>query len=242
MSRDLFDTKRVLIHPVRLIMRDMARSLISMGLEPSYGELVVTEEQNFDWLNIGPDHPARDEHDTFFLTNGKILRTQTSSHQVDYLRENKHRLEHGTIGMFSMGEVFRYEATDATHDVQFHQCEGVVVGRNVSFANLKRTLTQLIKDVIGASDEDVRFRPGYFPFVEPGVEVDMRFNRKWQEVLGAGMIHPNVLRNAGIDPEEYGGFAFGAGVERFAMIKFNIDDLRLFTSGDLRLNFNIIRK
>ena len=207
------------------------------------GSEVETEHYNFDVLNIPQDHPARDMQDTFWLKNdpGNLLRTQTSSVQIHYMEEK------GVPAKIVVpGKVFRNEATDRTHEIQFHQMEGLLVGEGITLAHLKYTLDTVLKKLFG-EDTETRLRPGYFPFVEPGVEIDMKYVRKdaegnvigdedrWIEILGAGMVHPKVLEAAGIDSRKYTGFAFGMGIDRIAMLKYKIDDVRLFYDGDMRL-------
>lgn len=229
------------LHPLSIVADELARSFIEIGFEHASGHEIESEENNFDLLNIPKDHPARDAHDTFFIKDmpGYVMRTHISSHQVPYLRENKHRLEKGPLKMFSIGRVFRYEATDATHEVQFLYMEGVVVGKTIHMGHLKGTLEHFLKTFLKDNEIEMRLRPGYFPFVEPGVEVDLMFKGNWMEVLGAGMIHPVVLHNAGIDPAEYSGFAFGTGVDRLMMRRLGITDVRYAYQGDLRLHYSI---
>jgi phenylalanyl-tRNA synthetase alpha chain len=199
------------------------------------------EWHNFDALNVPAGHPARDMQDTFWIRGeqGKLLRTHTSPVQIRYM-EN-HDISTGPVAIICPGKVFRNEATDATHEMQFHQMEGLLVGENISIAHLKGVLLEFFKQFVGP-DTDIRLRPSFFPFVEPGLEVDLRWRGdetksregRWLEVVGCGMVHPNVLQNCGIDSEKYQGFAFGFGVERMIMIRHQIPDLRLFFSGDMR--------
>jgi phenylalanyl-tRNA synthetase alpha chain len=225
--------KRGHYHPLTIVTRDIHKIFHDMGFETAYGPHILSEEANFDVLNVPKDHPARDMHDTFWLKDEakSVLRTHISSMQVPYMKANKPPLM-----MISSGPVYRYEATDATHESTFQYIEGLSVGESISVANLKGTLSQFLEKFFGEKIE-MRFRPSYFPFVEPGFEVDMKNpkNGKWLEMLGAGMVHPKVLMNAGIDPREYQGFAFGMGIDRFTMVKYGITDVRLFRSGDLRL-------
>lgn len=223
------------LHPLTLIRRKVEDIFESMGFEIVEGPEVETEYYNFDALNVPADHPAREMQDTFWLRSSQnvpssklLMRTQTSSVQIRYTENHK-----PPIRIISPGRVFRFEATDQTHDIQFHQVEGLMIDKNITLANLKGVLEILFKKLFG-KEVEVRFRPSYFPFVEPGVEVDMKFRGKWMEVGGAGMVHPNVLNTMKIDSREYQGFAFGMGLERLAMIKYGIDDIRLFSSGDLR--------
>ena len=204
------------------------------------GPGVVTEWYIFDALNIPADHPAREMWDTFWLkpTNQKskiknqklLLRTHTSPVQIRFMQTHKPPFK-----IISPGRVFRYEATDATHDFQLWMLEGLVVGREVSVANFKSVMEVFFKELLGSGIE-ARLRPSYFPFTEPSFEVDMRRGGgSWLEVFGAGMVHPQVLRNCGINPNEWQGFAFGGGIDRLAMLKYKIPDIRLFREDDIRL-------
>jgi phenylalanyl-tRNA synthetase alpha chain len=220
------------IHPITRITDEIAKVFTDMGFEIALGNEIEDEYHNFDALNVPKDHPARDMQDTFWLKDfpGHVLRTHTSPVQINYMEKNKPPFK-----IVAPGKVYRYEATDKTHEAQFHQIEGLVVGENITMANLKFCLLSFVKKIFG-EDVEIRLRPGYFPFVEPGVEMDMRRpNGKWIEILGAGMVHPNVLNSMGIDPNKYTGFAFGMGIDRIAMLKYGIDDVRLFYNGDLRL-------
>jgi len=225
------------LHPISIAISRINAIFSTIGFEFAEGPLMESEFYNFDALNVPRDHPARDMQDTFWIKDKEetVLRTHTSNVQVRYMQS------HNTppIRVVSSGRVFRNEATDATHESQFYQVEGLCVGTDISLANLKWTLEYFFSHFY-KHDITVRFRPGYFPFVEPGVEVDMLLKKKdgtkkWVEVLGAGMVHPNVLKAGGIDPEKYTGFAFGGGIERLIMIGSEIDDVRLFHTGDLRL-------
>jgi len=224
------------LHPLTLIQRKIEDIFQSIGFEVVEGPEIETEYYNFNALNIPADHPAREMQDTFWLQtpNSKLqtpkllMRTQTSSVQIRYAENHQ-----PPIRIISPGRVFRFEATDQTHDIQFHQIEGLMIDKNISLANLKGVLEILFKKLYGKGVE-VRFRPSYFPFVEPGVEVDMKFRGKWMEIAGAGMVHPKVLNTMKIDSRIWQGFAFGMGLERLAIIKYGIDDVRLFSSGDLR--------
>ncbi len=229
------------LHPMTVAIREIADIFGRMGFGVAYGPELEDEHYNFDALNMPSDHPARDMQDTFWTKENppRVPRTQTSPVQIRYMEQ---KMKDGILPPYRIvvpGKVFRNEATDATHEVQFYQCEGLAVGENISLANLKGTLEQFSREFFG-EDAKVRFRPSYFPFVEPGVEVDVWYSAgdgghgKWLEVLGAGMVHPNVLRNVGVDPEKYQGFAFGTGIERLLMAKYGIPDVRLFHSGDIR--------
>ncbi len=230
------------LHPISIVTKKIMDIFTSMGFEIADGPEIESEYYNFDALNVPKDHPARDMHDTFWIA-GKaetILRTHISTIQIRYMEKNK-----PPIKIVSPGRVFRYEASDATHGFQFHYVEGLMVGEDISLANLKTVLLSFYKELFG-QDVTLRLRPSYFPFVEPGVEIDLSCfkcknqgcslckNTGWIEVLGAGMVHPKVLENVGIDSEKYKGFAFGGGLDRIAMLKYGIDDLRLFYESDLR--------
>ena len=225
-------TKLGKLHPITQIIRHVTQTFIDMGFQVSDGPHIEDEFHNFDALNVPKDHPARDMQDTFFIKKerGHVMRTHTSNVQIRFMEKHQPPFK-----VVAPGMVYRNEATDATHEVQFHQIDGFVVGKDISVAHLKGTLEQFIKKLYG-DDVEFRLRPGYFPFVEPGFEVDLKFGDTWLEVLGAGMIHPNVLKSVNIDPEEYSGFAFGVGVDRMAMMKWKIDDVRSFYQGDLRLH------
>lgn len=223
------------IHPISAAISKINTIFNALGYEFVEGPLIESEYYNFDALNVPRDHPARDMHDTFWVKGKEetVLRTHTSTVQVRHMEKHAPPLR-----IISQGRVFRNEATDATHEAQFYQVEGLYVDTEVSLANLKAVLEHFFS-AFYERDITVRFRPGYFPFVEPGVEVDMLLKKKdgtqtWVEVLGAGMVHPNVLKAGGIDPEQYSGFAFGGGIERLLMIGAEIDDVRLFHTGDLR--------
>ncbi len=193
---------------------------------------------NFDALNVPKDHPSRDMQDTFYLANDPdlVMRTHTSPVQVRYMQNNQ-----PPIRMICPGKVFRNEATDATHEAQFFQIEGLMVDKDISLGHMKGVLEYFFSKFFGDTVE-VRFRPSFFPFVEPGIEVDMKIaanknnklSGRWIEIMGAGMVHPNVLRAAGIDPEVYQGFAFGGGIDRLVVLRYGIDDIRLMYNGDLR--------
>lgn len=231
------------LHPLTTLSRKVISIFRNLGFEIAIGPEMETEEYNFDKLNVPKEHPSRDMQDTFWIQDkpGALLRTHTSPVQVRYMEKNK-----PPVRIIALGRVFRNEATDATHEAQFSQLEGLAVAEDINLANLKATLESFFTELFG-KDANVRFRPSFFPFVEPGVEVDIGCfqcdNRSgcalckqsgWIEVMGAGMVHPNVLRASGIDPEKYQGFAFGMGLERIAMTLYRIPDLRLFYSGDLR--------
>ena len=220
------------IHPVIAAQAEVEDVFRSMGFQVFAGDEAVSEFENFDALNIPGDHPARDMQDTFWLENGMVLRTHTSSMQ------NRAMKELGVpLRAIFPGRCFRNEATDATHENTFYQLEGMMIDRGVSVANLIAVMKELLSRIF-QRDAEVRLRPGFFPFVEPGFELDYRATiggkERWLELMPCGMIHPVVLRNGGVDPEEYSGFAFGLGLTRLAMLKFNITDIRLFNKGDIR--------
>jgi len=231
------------LHPLTLVQNKAIEIFSSMGFEIAEGPEAETEYYNFDALNIPAEHPARDLWDTFWLkanannakenaNNAKLLRTHTSPVQVRYIETHQ-----PPIRIIAPGKVFRYEATDASHEIQFYQLEGLMVDKNITLANLKAVMEIFFQKFFSKNIE-VRLRPSYFPFVEPGVEIDMKYNGKWMEIGGAGMVHPKVLENAGLNfnPPAGGwqGFAFGMGMDRLAMIKYKINDVRLFYSSDLR--------
>lgn len=225
------------LNPISIAISRINAIFNTLGFEFAEGPLMESEYYNFDALNVPRDHPARDMHDTFWIKGKEetVLRTHTSTVQVRYMEEHK-----PPIRIVSPGRVFRCEATDATHEAQFYQFEGLYIDTDVSLAQLKGLLEYFFSEFY-KRDITVRFRPGYFPFVEPGVEVDMLLKKKdgssrWVEILGAGMVHPNVLKAGGIDPSKYKGFAFGGGIERLVMIGGEIDDVRLFHTGDLRFS------
>jgi phenylalanyl-tRNA synthetase alpha chain len=228
------EQKKGHIHPLSQAISRINDIFFSLGFEYAEGPIIESEHYNFDVLNVPRDHPARDMQDTFWVKGRRetVLRTHTSPVQVRYLETHK-----PPVRIIVPGRTYRNEATDATHEAQFFQVEGLCVDTDVSLAHLKGTLEQFFSEFYG-QDTVVRFRPSFFPFVEPGVEVDMLFRTKggdrWLEIMGAGMIHPNVLRSAGVNPEEFQGWAFGGGIERLVAVASGVDDVRLFHTGDLR--------
>jgi phenylalanyl-tRNA synthetase alpha chain len=220
-------------HPLTQTLDDVVRIFSQLGYGVMEGPEVETEYYNFDALNIGPDHPARDERDSLYVAPGIVLRTETSAVQIRTMESRQ-----PPVKIIAPGRVYRRDAVDRTHSPMFHQVEGLLVDRDVSFADLKGTLTtfltQLFDALPGSGGLKTRFRPHYFPFTEPSAEFDVFFNGDWLELGGCGMVHPKVLENVGYDAEKYSGFAFGFGIERMAMIKFGIDDIRLFYENDLR--------
>lgn len=223
------------IHPISRSIAEIYAIFAKLGFEIATGPEMEEEHYNFDALNFPKDHPARDMQDTFWLKPPDarmLLRTHTSPVQIRYMEE---KLKAGLKPPYKIivpGKVFRNEATDATHEAQFFQLEGLFVDENVSLAHLKGTLLHFFKEILG-KDTEVRFRPSFFPFVEPAVEVDVKFNGKWLEMMGAGLVHPNVFKSVGL--EGYSGFAFGGGIDRVLMVKYGIPDVRMLYSGDLRL-------
>jgi phenylalanyl-tRNA synthetase alpha chain len=211
-------------------MRKIEEIFQSMGFEIIEGPDVETEYYNFDALNIPQDHPARDLWNTFWLkSNSKLLlRTHTSPMQIRYMEKNN-----PPFRIIVPGRVFRYEATDASHSHTFYQLEGLMVDRHISVANFKAVIEEFLKKLFGA-DVEMRMRPSYFPFTEPSFEVDMKYpSGEWLEIMGAGMVHPNVFKAAGYVPGNWQGFAFGIGIDRIAMLRYKINDIRLLYSGDL---------
>ena len=229
------------IHPLQKVIEEVEDIFMGMGYEIAEGPEVEIDHYNFEMLNVPKGHPARDMQDSFYLTENTLLRTQTSSVQIRTLLKAGGK----PIKIICPGRVYRRDDDDATHSHQFMQIEGLVVDTNVTMADLKGALTQVFSKILGENTK-VRFRPSYFPFTEPSVEVDISCfkchgagcplckGNGWIEVLGAGMVHPNVLRMAGYDPERYQGFAFGIGIERLTMLKYGIDDVRAFYTNDPR--------
>lgn len=227
-------------HPNTIALEEVERIFVGMGYEVVEGPEVEYDYYNFEALNIPANHPAKDEQDTFYINDEILLRTQTSPVQVRQMEKGKL-----PIRMIAPGRVFRSDEVDATHSPSFHQVEGLVVDRQITFADLKGTLAAFAKELFGEGTK-VKFRPHHFPFTEPSAEVDVtcfkcggkgcRFCKGsgWIEILGCGMVHPRVLKMSGIDPEEYSGFAFGVGLERIALLKYEIDDMRLLYENDDR--------
>ena len=227
-------------HPCQLALDEMERIFVGMGYEVVEGPEVEWQEYNFTKLNIPEGHPARDVQDTFYINEQILLRSQTSPVQARVMEKGKL-----PIRMIAPGRVFRSDSIDATHSPSFNQIEGLVVDKHITMTDLKGTLSQFARELFGENTK-TRFRPHHFPFTEPSAEVDVscykcggtgcRFckGEGWIEILGCGMVHPNVLKMCGIDPEEYTGFAFGVGLERIALLKYEIDDMRLLYENDLR--------
>ncbi|MCR5399011.1 MAG: phenylalanine--tRNA ligase subunit alpha [Lachnospiraceae bacterium] len=227
-------------HPNTIAREEVENIFIGMGYEVVEGPEIETDYYNFEALNIPADHPAKDEQDTFYINGEYLLRTQTSGTQVHVMEKGKL-----PIRMIAPGRVFRSDEVDATHSPSFHQIEGLVIDKHITFADLKGTLGEFAKELFG-QDTRVRFRPHHFNFTEPSAEMDVscfkcggsgcRFCKGtgWIEILGCGMVHPNVLKMSRIDPEQYSGFAFGIGLERIALLKYEIDDMRLLYENDAR--------
>ena len=227
-------------HPNTIALEELERIFIGMGYEVVSGPEIEYDLYNFEKLNIPADHPAKDEQDTFYINKEIVLRTQTSPCQARVMEKGKL-----PIRMISPGRVFRSDEVDATHSPSFHQIEGLVVDKHITFADLKGTLEEFAKELFG-EDTKTKFRPHHFPFTEPSAEMDVscfkchgkgcRFckGEGWIEILGCGMVHPHVFEMCGIDPEEYQGFAFGVGLERIALLKYEIDDMRLLYENDIR--------
>ena len=230
-------------HPINIILDDLEKYFIGMGYKVVQGPEIETDHYCFEMMNLPKDHPARDMQETFYIDAEDLLRSQTSGDQARVLE--KHDFAKGPLKMVGPGKVYRRDDDDATHSHQFMQMEGLVVDKNITMGDLKGTLELMAKHIFG-QDRETRLRPSYFPFTEPSVEMDVScFNCNgkgcsickytgWIEVLGAGMVHPNVLQNAGVDPNVYGGFAFGVGLDRFAILKYGIDDIRDFYTNDVR--------
>ncbi|MDD3662653.1 MAG: phenylalanine--tRNA ligase subunit alpha [Candidatus Pacebacteria bacterium] len=226
------------LHPLTLVINEAVGILSELGFEVATGPELEDQWHNFDALNVPKDHPARDMQDTFFIKESepekikepRLLRTHTSPGQIRYMENHK-----PPLAIVVPGKVFRNEATDAYHEMQFYQIEGLMVGEDISMAHLKGVLLEFFKKFL-SPDVKIRLRPSFFPFVEPGLEVDVFYNNRWIEVLGAGMVHPKVLENARIDSTKYQGFAFGMGADRLMVIKYGVSDIRLSYQGDLRFN------
>jgi len=226
------------LHPITLIMNEAVSIFKDLGFVVEVGPELEDEWHNFDALNVPKDHPARDMQDTFFIKDkdGMVLRTHTSNTQIRYMEDLVKSGGKPPFAIVVPGKVFRNESTDSTHEMQFHQIECLMIGEDISVANLKGILFEFFKRFFEGENVDIRLRPSFFPFVEPGFEIDLKRGEKWIELLGAGMVHPNVLLNCGIDPKKYQGFAFGMGLDRLMMMKLGITDARYSYQGDLRLN------
>ena len=216
------------LHPVTRTLERISSLFQAVGFEVVEGPELEDDYHNFEALNIPAHHPARAMQDTFYFPDGRLLRTHTSPVQIRVMQSRQPPLR-----IIAPGRVYRCDS-DQTHTPMFHQVEGLMIGESVTFAHLKGVLHDFLWRFFEADDLEVRFRPSYFPFTEPSAEVDIRGERGWIEVLGSGMVHPKVLENCGIDSERYTGFAFGMGVERFAMLRYGVNDLRSFFDNDLR--------
>lgn len=216
------------LHPISQFIREAIKVFEELGFDVFTGPEVETEWYNFDALNIPADHPSRDVQDTFWLKDGRVLHTHTSNSQIRYAENHK-----PPIKVIVPGRVFRNEATDFKHEATFFQLEGLYIDKDVKIGHLFWTLEHFMKKLYGEKIE-LRFRPHHYPFVEPGMDVDIRYKGKWMEMLGSGMVHPKVLRNMKIDPEKYSGYAFGMGIDRLVMLKFGVEDIRQFYANDLR--------
>ena len=222
------------LHPIARAQEHVEKLFRTMGFATADGPEIENDYYNFTALRMFPNHPSRSMQDTFYIADSdKVLRTQTSPVQIRYMQSHK-----PPIRIICPGRVYRHDH-DATHSPMFHQIEGLWIDEGVSLADLKGTVTQFCRAFFEREDIGLRFRPSYFPFVEPGVEIDMEWSRKdgeatYLEIAGAGVVHPDVLRNCGIDPEKYSGFAFGMGLDRLAMLKYGVNDLRLFFENDLK--------
>jgi phenylalanyl-tRNA synthetase alpha chain len=234
------------LHPVTRAMERIEAIFGSMGFEVADGPEIESDWFNFTALNTPEDHPARSMHDTFYVEGGHLLRTHTSPmqirHAVQHVKRHRALLDAGQpmpdIRVIAPGRTYRVDS-DATHSPMFHQVEGLWVGENVSFKDLKSVYVNFLQEFFETRDMRIRFRPSYFPFTEPSAEIDMMFGSgplkgRWLEVSGSGQVHPQVIRNMGLDPERYIGFAFGSGIDRLAMLRYGVNDLRLFFDGDLR--------
>jgi len=232
------------LHPISSLIAQANEIFFAMGFSLIEGSLLESEWYNFDALNVPKYHPSRDMQDTFFIKDkpGYVLRTHTSGLQIHYMTEQVKKGILPPYRVIAPGKCFRNEATDMTHEAEFFQIEGLAVGEDITLAHLKGTFASFFEKLFGTSVE-IRFRPSFFPFTEPSIEVDMRLTGtdapeklrdRWIEIGGAEMIHPKVLENCGLDPEKYRGYAFGPGLDRIAMLKWGIDDVRLMHSADLR--------
>lgn len=221
------------LHPVTLTLERLENIFHSIGFDVAEGPEIESDFYNFTALNIPEDHPARAMHDTFYIDEKHVLRTHTSPVQVHYMQDALKNKSGPPLKIIAPGRVYRVDS-DATHSPMFHQVEGLWVDENISFANLKGVVQDFLQRFFERDDLEVRFRPSFFPFTEPSAEMDMSWNGGWLEIGGCGMVHPEVFRHVGIDSEQYRGFAFGLGVERLTMLRYGVNDLRLFFENDLR--------
>lgn len=225
------------LHPVTRTLERIEMLFHSIGYAVAEGPEIESDFYNFTALNIPEDHPARAMHDTFYVDDKHVLRTHTSPIQIRYMQAHVEKYKHmeimPDIRIIAPGRVYRLDS-DATHSPMFHQVEGLWIGERVSFADLKGVVADFLQNYFETTDMQVRFRPSFFPFTEPSAEIDMSWKGGWLEIGGCGMVHPNVLKHVGIDSEKYTGFAFGMGVERLAMLRYGVNDLRLFFENDLQ--------
>jgi phenylalanyl-tRNA synthetase alpha chain len=225
------------LHPVTRTLERIETLFHSIGYDVAEGPEIENDFYNFTALNIPEDHPARAMHDTFYIDDQHVLRTHTSPIQIRYMQAHMEKYKHldamPDIRIIAPGRVYRVDS-DATHSPMFHQVEGLWVGERVSFADLKGVIADFLQNYFETEDMQVRFRPSFFPFTEPSAEMDMSWKGGWLEIGGCGMVHPNVLKHVGIDSEKYIGFAFGMGVERLAMLRYGVNDLRLFFENDVQ--------
>lgn len=225
------------LHPVTLTLERIETLFHSIGYAVAEGPEIESDFYNFTALNIPEDHPARAMHDTFYIDENHVLRTHTSPIQIRYMQAHVEKYKHleamPDIRIIAPGRVYRVDS-DATHSPMFHQVEGLWIGERVSFADLKGVIADFLQNYFETEELKVRFRPSFFPFTEPSAEMDMSWGDRWLEIGGCGMVHPNVLKHVGIDSEKYIGFAFGVGVERLAMLRYGVNDLRLFFESDLQ--------
>ncbi len=233
----MIDDKKGTKHPLSMVIDEVVYIFSDLGFTVELGPELEETKYNFDMMNFPLDHPARDMQDTFFIKDKPnfVLRTHTSNVQARFMEKFAKENKKPPFAIIVPGKVFRSESTDSGHEMQFHQLEGLMIGSDINVANMKAILLKFFEKFF-ADKVEIRFRPSFFPFVEPGFEVDVKKGGKWFEVLGAGLVHPKVLENCGIDSTKYQGFAFGFGLDRFMMIKYGISDVRLSYQGDLRLN------
>ena len=226
------------LHPLSLTMNEAVSIFNDLGFSVEWGPEMEDDWHNFEALNFPENHPARDMQDTFFIKgkDGIVLRTHTSNTQIRFMENLVKSGGKPPFAIVSPGKVFRNESTDAGHEMQFYQIECLMIGEDITVAHMKGILFEFFKRFFDGDNVDIRLRPSFFPFVEPGFEIDLKKGEKWFELLGAGMVHPKVLSNCGIDPDKYQGFAFGVGLDRLMMMKYKVPDIRLLYQGDLRLN------
>ena len=226
------------LHPLTLIMNEAVSIFKDLGFSVEIGPEMEDDWHNFGALNFPDNHPARDMQDTFFIKgkDGVVLRTHTSNTQIRFMENLVKTGGKPPFAIVSPGKVFRNESTDSGHEMQFYQIECLMIGEDISVAHMKGVLYEFFKRFFAGDNVDIRLRPSFFPFVEPGFEIDLKKGEKWFELLGAGMVHEKVLENCGIDSKKYQGFAFGVGLDRLMMMKYKMPDIRAVYQGDLRLN------